>query len=461
MSETLSPSALLNVVAREENQGMVKKNKVSRNSNLIHSHLSFSHIPTSSHLIKVVITVGKPVVEKAYKETVMLYSQGSLDGFSAQNIPSDYVQEHYKTEIAKKVKNFLFRHAIIDFLLTKSAEYKIPYANYPRLAAIEENDQGLCFLFDISTADTIELKEWKHFSFKSPKRKKYKDLDKQVVYFLDHEISISKKKQSTIVEDDDWVMFEALALNRENKPIFEELSQFWIKIKLKEIPGQFAQFFPGKNIGDSFITNSFDLENSNTNDDNPRQFNFLITVKALTKGNSLSLEHFKDMFRLKNKVDVHNKLMEVFSYRNDISQRKTIIEEVFHLFLAKHRFEIPKHLILRRQEDILIVLMKQADYQVYKSQKDFLQQVELLAEKQLKEEIIIDQIASEENIRCDLKDLQQYLHLFNNKRLREFIYFKPLLEQIDEANRPISLGILEHTAIREKTLNHIIFTLTH
>ena len=151
--------------------------------------------------------------------------------------------------------------------------------------------------------------------------------------------------------------------------------------------------------------------------------------------------------------------MEVFSYRNDISQRKAIIEELFHLFLTKHRFEIPKHLILRRQEDLITTLAKQPDYQVYRSQKNFLSYIELLAEKQIKEEILIDQIAQKENIILDAKDVSGYLHFFNNKKLKEFIYFKPL-ETLDEQARPINIYLLNQAAHREKTLNFIIHILT-
>jgi len=461
MVDTFSNAAIPEAILSDENQSTPKSPDSCKPGSLIHNHLSFSHVPTSSHLIKIMIQVGSHVAKKAYAQTVDLFTQGSLEGFSTSLIPSEYIQEHYKTEIAKKVKSFLFRHTVIDFLLHKAVEYKIPYANYPRLMSIDEDATGaLSYHFDLSIADPIELKEWKHFSFKSPKRKKYKDLDKQVIHFLESEIAATKKQNSNIIDDTDWVLFNALALDRLNNPIFEELSDFWVKIKTKDIPNQFSFLFLGKSVGESFTTNTFDLDDTNTDNYNPKQFNFRITIKAITKGTHLSLDHFKGMFKLKNKLDIHNKLMEVFSYRNDISQRKTIIEEIFHLFLAKHRFEVPKHLVLRRQEDILLVLMRQTDYQVYKSQKDFLQQVELLAEKQLKEEIIIDQIATQENVRCDMKDMQQYLHLFNNKRLREFIYFKPLLEQIDEANRPVSTGILEQTIMREKTLNHIILMLT-
>jgi FKBP-type peptidyl-prolyl cis-trans isomerase (trigger factor) len=159
-------------------------------------------------------------------------------------------------------------------------------------------------------------------------------------------------------------------------------------------------------------------------------------------------------------MDIHNKLIEVFSYRNDISQRRSIIEEVFHLFFSKHRFEIPKHLTIRKQESLLEMLKKQPDYQVYKSQKDFYNKVATLAEKLLKEEILIDQIAYKENLKTSGKDIKHYLTMFNNSRLREFVYFKPAFEPLEETDLPLSEGYLRQSVLREKTLNHIIFTLT-
>ena len=168
----------------------------------------------------------------------------------------------------------------------------------------------------------------------------------------------------------------------------------------------------------------------------------------------------KNRLKLKTKDSIHKKLIEVFSYRNDMSQRKTIIEEIFHLFFSNHRFEVPKHLIIRKQEQILIELKKHPDYQVYKSQKDFQERLEMLAEKLLKEEILIDHIAYQENIKTVIKDVEHYLSLFNNDRLREFVYFKPSFTRIEESDFPIHESLIRHAVLREKTLNHIIHVLT-
>lgn len=428
---------------------------------LKHLILTFKAQPSSSHLIKVSIDVDEAIANAIHNEIIELFKRESFEGFKDHEIPAEYIEENFKNELSYRLKNYIFRHLVTDYLTNELISQKIPLANYPRLSTIDIlSPKKFIYHFDVSTADPIELKEWKLFSFKPPKRKRYKDLDKQVMQFIEQQATAAKKQSNDVIEENDWVCFESTLLRRDCSIIHDGLTScFWMKIKNDDLPDPFKILFLGKTLGSEFATNKLELGGTINYIEN-KKFNFLIRIKAIIKGSSLSLDLFKMTFRLKNKQDIHNKLMEVFSYRNDISQRKTIIEEIFHLLLSKHRFEIPKHLVLRRVEDLLLSLMKQPDYQVYRSQKDFLFQVEQLAEKQLKEEIMIDQITYSENLKVDLRDMQQYLHLFNNKRLREFVYFKAFIEKSDDMNTPINAHVLGQTVLREKTLNHVIHTLT-
>lgn len=426
------------------------------------SLVSFKFIPVSSHLMKVKVEISSEVTNLVYNETIHFFRKKQFEGFDFNKVPNEYLEETFSIEIIKKLKSYLFRYHIIDTLMAEITAQKIPYANYPRLTNIEyAPSKPAVFYFDISLADHIELKEWKHFAFKIPRRKRYKDLDKQVLQFIDQESGSHKKMNLDKVEESDWACIEIKLLNQDLAPLQVPLiSYFWIKIKKCDLPDPFKNFLLDKKIGESFVTNYLDFDEDTNTIDSP-YYNFLVTVITVIKGAYLSLETFKQTFKLKNKLEIHNKLMEVFSFRNDLSQRKTIIEEMFTLFLAKHRFEIPKHLVLRRQEDILRVIMKQPDYHVYKAQKDFVDQIEILSEKQLKEEVLVDQIAYQENIKVDLRDMQSYLQLFNNKRLKEFIYFKPTFEKIEEIDEPLNASILAQAVMREKTLNYILHTLTH
>lgn len=424
-------------------------------------HFAVSTKPVSSHLIEATINVSPDIVNNIYRQAVSIYSKNAQpDGLKNTILPSDFVEKEHIDEIRQNIRKFVLKHIVIDHLFNQISHKKIPIANHPRLTTMEFNKVGgIEYVFDLSIASPIALKEWKLFTFKAPKRKKYKDLDKQVDLFIKRETEKLKRQKKDIVENEDWINFEATIVSDDKQEmIAPHRSNFWIKINTKHVKNPFQMFFFDKKIGDSFLVNQIPF-NESISDSLTENCKFLITVKSIAKGSSLSTEAIKTIFKLKNKVDLHNKLIEVFSYRNDISQRRAIVEEVFHLFFSKHRFEVPKHLTIRKQESLIEMLKKQPDYQVYKAQKDFYEKVALLAEKLLKEEILIDQISHKENIKTTSKDINNYLTLFNNSRLREFVYFKPLFEPIEDCDFPLYESFLRQAVQREKTLNHVIHTL--
>ncbi|MBM3893029.1 hypothetical protein FJ365_01335 [Candidatus Dependentiae bacterium] len=442
-------------------QEQVSLDPIASPATALQKHITLQIRILSSHLHKVIVGIEPRLSEILIKQTVDIFRNASFDNFSIESLSNQHIEQAYKNQIRLKVKNYFFQHMVIDFIFSETFNQKMIMANYPRLSAVDmQPNHAITYHFDISVADPIELKEWKHFSFKQPKRKKYKDLDKQVVTFIDNRIA-PKKLNSTIIEDNDWVLIDALMVDTHGAAINAGLqSSFWIKIGHQDVTPPLITQLLGKQLDHKFFTTDLDMDEDEDGSTN-RSYRFLVTIKSIIKGSHFSMDLFKSTFKLKNKVDIHNKLMEVFSYRNDVSQRKAIIDEVFHLLLSKHRFEVPKHLVLRREEYILETLMPQPDYHVYKAQSDFNECIQLLAEKQLKEEIVIDHITHHENIRVDLRDMQQYLHLISNKRLKEFIYFRPLVERIDDIQAMINVTPLAQAVVREKTLNHIIYTLTH
>lgn len=416
----------------------------------------------SSNLWKAEVKVDSSIVKSLYNQTLKVFQRDTiLPGFKKESTPISYIEKNYKNAIESNMKNHLFKHLVIDFLMDELIKEKLTLANYPRLtnAYLEVNKEAK-FSFDISIATPLPLKEWKYFIFRAPKRKRYKDLDKQVALFIKRETTQQKKIKYNLAEEGDWILFQAELVNNQNQTLLSNYKgHFWVKINNKYIKKPFQTLLKDKKIGENFITNHLPIINDFSDAEENNNYSYKITIKKIAKGNNLSLDSFKSTFKLKSKAEVHNKLIEVFSYRNDISQRRSIIEEVFHLLLSKHRFEVPKHFSVRRQEDILSYLKKHPDYNVYKLNKDFHEQISMLAEKQLKEEILIDQLAYKENITIDHEDVKNYLYLFNNNRLREFVYFKPILEKIEDSDFPLQTGLIKQYVLRETTLNHIIHEL--
>lgn len=150
----------------------------------------------------------------------------------------------------------------------------------------------------------------------------------------------------------------------------------------------------------------------------------------------------------------------MFSYRNDLSQRRATAEAAIKLLLSKHRFDVPENLIAHQQKLVLVALQSNPDYHVYRTQKDFKLRVQQLAEKQSRECILLDQFAFHENLQVSHDDITYYLNLIKRPRTKEFVYFEPPVTKIHGQEIPISTEELKNTCLREKTLNHIIYHLT-
>ncbi|PCI74156.1 hypothetical protein COB28_02275 [Candidatus Dependentiae bacterium] len=424
--------------------------------------ISITNHRTSSHLCKIDVYVPPSIVVPIREQVITLYQHNiHARGFENVTLPRMFVLERHYMDVQHSTMWFILKNFVLDFITDDCARKKILLAHNPRLTEVAwEDDKKLHYHFDISINEIDIAKDWKMFPFKTPKRKLYKDLDKQVETFIERESSLYKQQKQDFLDDNDWVCFSATMLNNNHKPLNNVIPcLFWMKLTTKYLVSSFQKGFIGRKKGDKFVLNHLPLDESlqeAVTEYNP----FLIEIISISKGNFFSLDIFKNLFRLKNRLDVHRKLIEVFSYRNDISQRKSIIEEVFHIFLSKNRFEVPKHLVLRKQEEILLALKKIPDYYVYRSQPQFEEHVAFLAERQLKEELIIDKIAHDENITIDCDDVNGYLHLYNLDRLKEFVHFKPTLDIVEDSHVPLHDSTLRQVTLREKTLNHVIYLLT-
>ena len=171
-------------------------------------------------------------------------------------------------------------------------------------------------------------------------------------------------------------------------------------------------------------------------------------------------DQFKDHFRVKTNKDMHKKLIEVFSYRNDVSQRLAMVEDAFKLLLSRHRFVAPNHLVLRQQKIILGAIQTNPDYNVYRKQKDFTFWIQQLAEKQVKETLLIDQLIYRENIVVSNDDMVNYLNLDKRPRMKEFIYFSLPDSKHYGQEMPLAMHELSRVCAREKAINYVIHYLT-
>lgn len=428
---------------------------------LMKHQLQFSLRELNSHFYYATVVVPPVYVDRIYQEAALAQKKETrTHGFSRGKTPLGYIKEHYKTILLEHIKEFLFKYFVISFLYKHIEEDKLCLAGEPRLHdIIIDDDQAALFIFELSLTNPIDFREWKNFAFKAPRRKNYKDIDRQVELFIAEEEGYAKKHLET-VQIGDWVCFDIALIDKKNTPLLGEYREnAWIKLGNEEADIPFQELFFNKKIGDSFISNHQCLQEYFSNQFDTHYF-FHIVIQDIIPQTYFSFEHFKHHFRLKTNKEIHQKLIEVFSYRNDLSQRRSMVEEALKLLLSKHHIEVPNYLILRQQKIVLESVQNNPDYQVYKTENNFKDIIKQLAIKQSKEIMLIDQLSHRENIKISNLDVRGYLNLIKRARTKEFIYFNLPQTKIQGQEMPLAGELLKKACLREKTLNHVIYHLT-
>jgi len=418
--------------------------------------------PQQNKLNNAVVTVPAFLVNSIYQQVLLDQKKvASPHGFQKGSTPLGYIEKNFKFNIIEHLKDFLFRYCVVSFLVKELRNNKIILAGEPRLININlELNKSAEFYFEFTPIEPINIEDWQYIIFRAPKRKNYKDLDKQAISFLKEEQSKKKEENSDKLDIGDWICFDISLVDDNHNLIVEDIKEnLWLKIGDDEPSIPFQEIFINKKIGDKFYTNSqsiqiyFDTQiNSN--------YTFLIEIQEIINKSFFSIDYLKEHFKLKANKNIHQKLIEVFSFRNDLSLRKVIVEELFDLLFTKFHFSAPVPAVLRQQNEILDVLQQNPDYPVYKMQKDFNERVQMLAQKQVKETILIDTICYHEDIQATHDDIKYYLNLANRARTKEFIYFQHPIIKANEQEYPLPSELLRQSCLREKTLNYVINTLS-
>ena len=408
------------------------------------------------------IVVPASIVDSLYKQAVVSQKKTTPTfGFHKRETPAAYIEQNYRTNLIKHIEELIFKYLVMGFLHKTIHDKKILVAGQPRITSIFiEPGKDAVFNFELSLFPPIAFQDWKYLPFKAPKRKNYKDLDRQVETFLQEEITAKENYKSHAIAVGDWVNYTLCLLNNDMNPVIgDQCVNLWLKIGDEEPDKPYHELFLHKKNKEQFCSNNSILRDYFT-DELSAQYNFAVDIKDIVPNAYFCLDQFKHYFRIKSNKEMYQKFIEVFSYRNDLSQRRTMVEESLKLLFSKHRFEIPNHLILRQQKKVLTAIENNPDYHVYRVQPDFKDTVRELAEKQAREEIFLDQLGYEEDIEVNHNDLKNYLNLTKRPRTKEYLHFDPPVTKIRGQEMPILNEELTRVCLREKTLNNIIYHLT-
>lgn len=417
----------------------------------------------SSHNYHFTVSIPAQITQSFFEFATESHQQiAHTAGFKKGTVPLAYIQKHFKTPIINHLKEIALKFFGFNALLKSIREQKIILAGPPLLQDIVFEESGVTtYHFKANTPKELYMQSWKYLPFKAVPRKKYRDIDKQVKSFLDEEEALFHKYNPNLgIQVGDWICFQAWLIDNKNRRIFlEQPTHAWLRIGDEEPDLMMQKLFVGKQVGDTFVTDTPCLQNyfCESSDNN---YVYEITIKEVVPHAYFSLPLFKQYFKIKTQKDLQSKLIEVFSFHNDISQRRLMTFEAFGLILKKNQIVLPESAISIQKKEILQGMQSKSDFMVYKMDNNFDLQVTELAKKQLADAVIAESIAYGDNLSVTDSDIKGLLHLTQRPRIKDFIYFPFIKSQSNGQEFPIEQETLHHFCLKEKAVNHIIHHLT-
>lgn len=415
----------------------------------------------SSDTIIITIMVEASIIHKLFDEAAI--AQQKLlkpAGFDNRETPLTFIKQQHYHSLMAHLKEFLLKFCILNYLFKTIRAEKLIIAGEVGLDSITiADDSGIQFTFSGAYVTSPTIQEWRYLPFRPPKRKNYKDLDRQVEHFINEEITAQHNSTNTIQEND-WVCISLTRTDAHGKALFPDFTNhFWTQISDEKVDNPLRDLLLGMKLGERTITQNQGLQDYFSEQLSTNYF-FALDVISRIPYNYVCFEQIKTHFRLKTKKDLLKKLIEVFSYRNDISQRRAMVEECLMLLLTRHAITVPESVVTSFQNTLLATMHSSPDYNVYRTQKEFYTLIHNLSQKLARETILLDAVAYHEKITLDRADNENYLNCIKRPRTKEFIYSRSIIPYHEGQSTLIPEEELMRTVLREKTINHILYHLT-
>jgi len=416
----------------------------------------------SDHRIRITILINPVLIHTLFNEAA--HAQQKLlcpAGFENRDIPLEFIKQQHYLSLISHLKEFLLKFCVLNYLFKAVRTEKLIIGGELTLDdIIIELDGTSSFSFVGTPVVAPIIQEWRYLPFRAPKRKNYKDLDRQVEHFIAEELRNLHMHVSTQIQENDWICIGLTRTDAHGTPLFADFTHyFWIQISDEKVENPLRDLLVTMHLGDTIITQNQGLQDY-FSEQLTTNYSFKLEIISRIPHSYVCFEQIKNHFRLKTKKDLLKKLIEVFSYRNDISQRRAMAEECLALLLHKHPIEVPESVIASFQESLLKAMHASPDYNVYRTQKDFYMLVHSLAQKMAREAVLLDALAYHEKVPLERTDIENYLNCIKRPRTKEFIYARSTIPHHEGQSTLIPEEELMHTVVREKTINHVLYHLT-
>lgn len=359
------------------------------------------------------VSVAAGVVDAAFKTAIQKISrQAKVPGFRPGKIPTTVVEKVFGAQVADEVA----LQVINDTYFKALEEHKIRAVDMPKVNN-EPAKRGTEFKYTatVETIPPVELKTYKGLSA---------EIEKMAVTEQSIEQTIDQMRQGKAelkevdgpreIKQDDFAIID-LEATEDGKPVPDMSAKgFTVPIGGGIIFEEIENGLKGLKVGESkeiTVAVPKDAQNEKLAG---RTLNFKISVQGLKEKNlpALDDEFAKDLGEYESLADLRAKVKEDLERQQADRQRSTRRERAIDALIAANPIEVPAGLAARETENLVhraVHDYEQRGVDVKRIDTARLaSQLRPVAERNIRTELLLDAIATRENIAIDDAAMSQF-----------------------------------------------------
>ncbi len=366
---------------------------------------------TKEVLVEVPVEAVQTKVDGIYGR---ILRDAKIPGFRKGKAPLDVVKKQYKSAVREEIVH----HELPEYFRAALIDQKMDPISQPQITHLQfEEGSPLKFVATVEIKPEFQLKDYKNIKIKKEKTSvSEEEVDKALENLRDQMAQFIPVEDRAIKEDDLVVI------------------DFEGKIGGKAFEGGKAERYPVL-LGSNNLLKDFELNLIGVKKGESKTFKmtfpqdygkkevagqeagFTVVVHEIKEKKlpAVDDDFAKDVGKSETVKELREKLESQIKIAKENDQRAKMVEQIGEKLIADHPFDVPVSLINIEQQRLVkqgIERFKNQGVDANKlsdaQKKEFVENLRSVAQKNVQMALIVEKIATVENILCEDKDLEAY-----------------------------------------------------
>lgn len=341
--------------------------------------------------------------------------EAKLPGFRKGKVPLDVLKKQYKSAVREE----MVHHELPEFFRAVLIEQKIDPVAQPQITHLQfEEGSSMKFVATVEIKPEFQLKNYKGLKIKKePVKVKEEEVDKaleglrdQLAQFIPVEDRSAKEDDLVVIDFDGKI---------DGKPFDGgKAARYPVLLGSQGLLKDFESNLTGLKKGETKTFKITFPKDYGKKEVAGKEAEFTAILHEIKEKKLPTVDNdfAKDVGKCETVKELREKLESQIKAQKEAEQRTKMIEQIGEKLIADHAFDIPASLINLEQQRLVqqgVERLRNQGIDANKlseaQQKEFVEKLRPVAQKNVHMAMVVEKIAAGEGIKCEEKDVDAYV----------------------------------------------------